>query len=456
MSSYGFDVGSSGYDDEGRLVNWERDDANLDQSWSLSLVGDWDSITENTSTQNRTHGAAHELLTAASQSITHDVKGNMTSIPAVLRPGSDPLALTWDFDNKLVAADVDNDSSDDVTYEYDALGRRVQRDDGTTATVFVQNGQQTFADYTSGTAATSPTYNYVYASYIDEPVYRDGTGGTRYYHRNQQYSITALTDSSATIKERYAYDAYGIPTITDASGTVRATTAEGNRYLFTGREYDDVTDTYHYRARIYLSRLGRFGSRDPIGHESGEFNNYAYLRDDPLTSTDPLGLERCVMYTNPVVPHTYIRIFRRPYCAENGCICHYDEVRDDGCVDLHFSGGIFWDECGNPTNYCVLPSSGCGYRDESIGMIHSTKDEDECFIRWWERTGDGKPIYIYPVMTCWTVTYLYRYQCVEDPHNPARNPRGPTIIPVHPAPKPRKPPRSFPPEGPWHGGKTIF
>ena len=50
------------------------------------------------------------------------------------------------------------DSIDDVTYEYDALGRRVQRDDGTTATVFVQNGQQTFADYTSGTAATSPTY----------------------------------------------------------------------------------------------------------------------------------------------------------------------------------------------------------------------------------------------------------------------------------------------------------
>ena len=177
MSGYGFDVGTSGYDDEDRLVNWERDDTNLDQSWDLSLVGDWDSITENTSTQYRTHGAAHEILTAASQSITHDVKGNMTSIPAVLRPGSDPLALSWDFDNRLTGADVDNDSTDDVTYEYDALGRRVQRDDGTTATVFVQNGQQTFADYTSGTAATSPTYNYVYASYIDEPVYREGTGG---------------------------------------------------------------------------------------------------------------------------------------------------------------------------------------------------------------------------------------------------------------------------------------
>ncbi|MCA9139319.1 MAG: hypothetical protein KDB00_21240, partial [Planctomycetales bacterium] len=100
MSGYGFDVGTSGYDDEDRLVNWQRDDTNLDQSWDLSLVGDWDSVTENASTQYRVHGNAHEIISAAGQSITHDVKGNMTSIPAVLRPGSDPLALTWDFDNR--------------------------------------------------------------------------------------------------------------------------------------------------------------------------------------------------------------------------------------------------------------------------------------------------------------------------------------------------------------------
>ncbi len=162
----------------------------------------------------------------------------------------------------------------------------IARDDGTTATVFVQNGQQTFADYTSGTAATSPTYNYVYASYIDEPVYRDGTGGNRYFHRGQQFSITALTNSTATIKERYACTAYGTPTITDASGTIRTVTAEGNRYLFTGREYDDVTDTYHYRARIYLSRLGRFGSRDPIGYVDGENLYQGYFA---ASGMDPSG-----------------------------------------------------------------------------------------------------------------------------------------------------------------------
>ncbi len=170
MSGYGFNVGSSGYDDEDRLVNWDRDDYALSQSWNLTAVGDWNSFTENSSTQSRTHSLAHELATVASQAVQHDAKGNMTLIPAVLRPGSDPLTMTWDFDNRLSAADVDNDSVNDVTYQFDALGRRVRRDDGTDDTVFVQSGQQTIADYPSGTAATSPTYTYVYASYIDEPV----------------------------------------------------------------------------------------------------------------------------------------------------------------------------------------------------------------------------------------------------------------------------------------------
>ncbi|WP_197455952.1 RHS repeat protein [Stieleria neptunia] len=293
MSGYGFDVGISGYDDEDRLVNWERDDTNLDQSWNLSLVGDWDAFTENSSTQTRVHGDAHEIISAASQSVTHDAKGNMTVIPAVLRPGSDPLTLTWDFDNRLVSADVDNDSTDDVFYEWDALGRRVARDDGTTVSIYVQNGQQTVADYTSGTAATNPTYNYVYASYIDEPVVRDGTGGLRYYHRTQQYSITALTDSSGTIKERYAYDAYGNLSIFDGSGAARTSTAEGNRYTYTGREWDKELGLFHYRARMYDAISGRFLSRDPIGY-SDSASLYEYVGSRILNAVDPAGLQTYV------------------------------------------------------------------------------------------------------------------------------------------------------------------
>jgi len=126
MSGFGFDVGTSGYDDEDRLTNWQRDDSGLDQAWNLSLVGNWNSFTENASVQNRTHGPAHELLTAAGQAVQHDAKGNQTLIPAVLRTGNqaNPLNLRWDFDNKMLGADTDNDGIDDVSYQFDAMGRR--------------------------------------------------------------------------------------------------------------------------------------------------------------------------------------------------------------------------------------------------------------------------------------------------------------------------------------------
>ena len=73
------------------------------------------------------------------------------------------------------------------------------------------------------------------------------------YHRSQQYSITALTDSSGNITERYAYTAYGSPTITDSAGSTLTTSADNNRYTYTGLEWDQTLKLYHYRARMYDS-----------------------------------------------------------------------------------------------------------------------------------------------------------------------------------------------------------
>jgi RHS repeat-associated protein len=293
MNGYGFNVARSGYDSEDRLFNWQRSDNNLTQAWNLCSVGDWNSITENASTQSRTHGPTHELLNVAGQAVQHDVKGNMTLIPANLRSTTSstpqPLTLTRDFDNRLASVDTNNDSTADVLYKRNALGRRVYRDDGTTATVYVQSDQQTIADYTAGTAPTSPTYTYVYASYIDEPVMRSGSGNLVYLHRNQQYSVISLTNASGTITERYVYSAYGTPTITDASGTVRATSAIRNRYLYTGREWDEKLPLYHYRARMYDSAAGRFCSRDPIGFDGSVWNTYGNVSNNSGSRLDPSG-----------------------------------------------------------------------------------------------------------------------------------------------------------------------
>ncbi len=207
-------------------------------------------------------------------------------------PNTTSLTSVWDFDNRLNTADVGSDGSMDVTYKFDAIGRRVFRDNGTTATIYVQAGQQTIADYTASSAPSSPTYRYVYASYIDEPVLRFKPSGSEslYYHRNQQYSVVALTSSSAAIVERYAYSAYGVTTITNAAGTLLPIGSVDNRYLYTGREWDQTLGLYHYRARMYDANLGRFASRDPIGYRGSKWNLCQIGSGKLLQRVDPSGL----------------------------------------------------------------------------------------------------------------------------------------------------------------------
>lgn len=85
------------------------------------------------------------------------------------------------------------------------------------------------------------------------------------YHRNQQYSVTALISNTGAVLERYAYTAYGVPTITTSTGVLRSVSAHANRYMVTGRQWDPTIFQYHYRTRMYDANLGRFCSRDPIG-----------------------------------------------------------------------------------------------------------------------------------------------------------------------------------------------
>jgi RHS repeat-associated protein len=139
-------------------------------------------------------------------------------------------------------------------------------------------------------------------------------------HRNQQYSITAITDGSGVVIERYAYSAYGTPTITDASGTPRTTTAIGNRYTYTGREWDQDLALYHCRARMYDPVGGRFVSRDPTGLEGSRYGLYGFLAGYALSAVDPYGLETGVASpTGPRVPthHSFPRGPRYPTVIPN-------------------------------------------------------------------------------------------------------------------------------------------
>jgi RHS repeat-associated protein len=78
-----------------------------------------------------------------------------------------------------------------------------------------------------------------------------------------------------------SYDAFG----RRVSGIV----GEVNRYGFTAREHD-AGGFMHYRARFYDPTVGRFAQEDPLLATSTVGDAYAYVRGNPVSLTDPLGL----------------------------------------------------------------------------------------------------------------------------------------------------------------------
>ena len=127
---------------------------------------------------------------------------------------------------------------------------------------------------------------------IDEPVIRvePAASETLYYHRNQQYSVTALMSSTGAVVERYAYTAYGEPKFLRSTGTVLTDSVKDNRFTYTGRERDESIGLYHFRARMYDGESGGFCGRDPLMYIDG-LRLYAYAKLRPLHWLDFTGLK---------------------------------------------------------------------------------------------------------------------------------------------------------------------
>jgi RHS repeat-associated protein len=88
-----------------------------------------------------------------------------------------------------------------------------------------------------------------------------------------------LMDPYGAVPESISYNSFG-------NGSSSLT-----RYGYTGRESDEQTGLYYYRARWYDASIGRFISEDPVGFGGGDVNLYAYVKNNPLNLIDPEGTQ---------------------------------------------------------------------------------------------------------------------------------------------------------------------
>ena len=205
--------------------------------------------------------------------IMYDANGNL------LTDGTYNYA--WNKRNQLASINTSPASS----FNYDALGRRIQKNIGGAVTGFTYDGLNPVQEVSATNIVTA---NLLTSPRIDGYFARTDASGRATLLPDALGSIAATTDSNAAEQTRYTYEPFGKATATLISGT----SLSSNSFQFTGRE-NDLPSLYYYRARYYSPTWQRFISEDPLNVAAGDVNFYAYAGNVPTGFVDPFGLTQC-------------------------------------------------------------------------------------------------------------------------------------------------------------------
>ena len=119
--------------------------------------------------------------------------------------------------------------------------------------------------------------------------------GTLYYTlKDHLGSASVVTDSTGAIVGEQRYYPFGETRLTTGSMFTDK--------LFTGQREMTGLGIYHYGARFYSPKLGRFLSADtmvPNPANPQDFNCYSYVRNNPIRFTDPSGNIPIDCYNDP-------------------------------------------------------------------------------------------------------------------------------------------------------------
>lgn len=225
----------------------------------------------------------------ATHNFTYDGNGNRET--RVTSAGTE--TYSWDDENRLIALDT---AGGDFVYVYDHRTRRIVRDESAASGVLTE---LTFSGGTSVQEANSS--GTVQVELIRGSDWGGGVGGVLFTIRgtfrsynayNSRGDVVSVTNDSGTATWQAAYEAFGTRTEEDGTNTERqrANTKD-----------EDPTGLLNEGFRYRDLEAGVFISRDPLGFVDGP-NVYTYVRQNPWTFFDPLGLEALRPAKDPYKP----------------------------------------------------------------------------------------------------------------------------------------------------------
>jgi RHS repeat-associated protein len=265
------------YDAADRLTRIQ-DGAFLDLQYTLNAAGEVVSLdltapvlpSVTADAKQFSYNAANEVAAAG---YAYDQRGRLTASPG--------HTFTWDAASRLTQIDT-------TTLGYDGFGDLVTRSSGGATTRYLHHpaidGRPIVAERNEGNAQFTRFYVWMPGGVLLYSI--DAiTNAVSFYHYDRVGSTLALTDTTGTVTDAYAYSPYG--EVLARTGTASqpftfvgafGTRAEGSFYQMRLRYYDPVT--------------ARFLSRDPGSanlRDVRTLDPYTYALGNPMTYIDRTG-----------------------------------------------------------------------------------------------------------------------------------------------------------------------
>lgn len=273
-----------GYDSLNRLTG-ASSSSGLNLSWGYDSFGNrWSQTASGSGSAPQPSFTfnGNNNQTDASNGLTYDGAGDVLV---------DNLnhAYTYDAEGRMTSATLSTGGT--ATYQYDSDGQLVYETGGSGSQIFVRDaaGHPVFVYAPAG--STGPYYNFM--AYIDGELIGSWENQTFFWAGKdwlgtKRYESSGQGDINSTVIPVYR-NAYTSLPFGDALSSIGF-----DPLHFTGKERDTESGLDYFGARYYASTMGRFMSPDPLGghlEDPQTLNKYSYVANNPLTRTDPTGLD---------------------------------------------------------------------------------------------------------------------------------------------------------------------
>eukprot|EP01132_Coremiostelium_polycephalum_P011126 gene11126-13624_t len=345
---------------------------NLGETISYDVMGNISSLTRAGFGTNSYTGYTGNRLTAISGftngTYAHDANGNLTN--------DGPRGVNIDYNYLNLPIRVTGNQ--DITYTYDAAGRKLKKasvSTGTTSYVdgiqYKTDGSLDFIQTEEGIARSNAglfSYEYNLTDHL-------GNVRASFYKNPATQSLEVL--------QRDDYYAFGKQSV-GKPGT--------NKYLYNSKELQEELGQLDYGARFYDPVIGRFNTVDPLSEKSRRFSPYSYALNNPIRFIDVDG-----MYA------------ASPIYGRNGDFLGTDDEGLKGQAIVmkkeDFSQGMSHEEAKSKSTY-KEGDPNFGFADEKSALKYASHyvnlknrpDYDGKLTlgeaNEWYRTGEGKPLFV--------------------------------------------------------------